>query len=113
MFATSDYVCLQFISDYNGEDHYFTRIGPGGLINLDKIYRTQAVMDRIASFHQHYHAQGRESAHNLLRDQLRYASVLCNNYLVTFPLHIMYYNMHAFYSSGSVITPNTGFPVHN
>jgi phosphatidylinositol phospholipase C epsilon len=65
------YLCLQFISDYNGEDHYFTRIGPGGLINLDKIYRTQAVMDRIASFHQHYHARGQESAHNVLRDQLR------------------------------------------
>lgn len=51
-------------------------------------------MDRIASFHQHYHAQGRESAHNLLRDQLRYARILCNNYLVTFPLHVMYYNTH-------------------
>ncbi|XP_067003645.2 1-phosphatidylinositol 4,5-bisphosphate phosphodiesterase epsilon-1 isoform X2 [Anabrus simplex] len=59
-----------FISDYNGEDHYFTRIGPGGLINLDKIYRTQAVMDRIASFHQHYHSRGRESAPHLLKDQL-------------------------------------------
>jgi len=67
---------LQFISDYNGEDHYFTRIGPGGLINLDKIYRTQAVMDRIASFHQHYHARGQESAHNLFKDQLRYANKL-------------------------------------
>ncbi|XP_046989883.1 1-phosphatidylinositol 4,5-bisphosphate phosphodiesterase epsilon-1-like [Schistocerca americana] len=61
---------LEFISDYNGEDHYFTRIGPGGLINLDKIYRTQAVMDRIASFHQHYHARNRESVPNLLRDHL-------------------------------------------
>ncbi|XP_059477759.1 uncharacterized protein LOC132198045 isoform X2 [Neocloeon triangulifer] len=48
-----------FISDYNGEDHFFTRIGPGGLINLDKVYRTQAVMDRIASFHQHFHARTR------------------------------------------------------
>ncbi|KAF6199510.1 hypothetical protein GE061_007536, partial [Apolygus lucorum] len=51
---------LEFISDYNGEDHYFTRIGPGGLINLDKIYKTQAVMDKIASFHQHYHARVRD-----------------------------------------------------
>ncbi|XP_065340527.1 uncharacterized protein LOC135939859 isoform X4 [Cloeon dipterum] len=50
---------LEFISDYNGEDHFFTRIGPGGLINLDKVYRTQAVMDRIASFHQHFHARTR------------------------------------------------------
>nr|XP_024217236.1 1-phosphatidylinositol 4,5-bisphosphate phosphodiesterase epsilon-1 [Halyomorpha halys] len=51
---------LEFISDYNGEDHYFTRIGPGGLINLDKIYKTQAVMDKIASFHQHYHKRVRD-----------------------------------------------------
>ncbi|KAJ9590133.1 hypothetical protein L9F63_016745 [Diploptera punctata] len=58
---TGEHSRLEFISDYNGEDHYFTRIGPGGLINLDKIYRTQAVMDRIASFHQHYHARGREA----------------------------------------------------
>jgi hypothetical protein len=102
-FAKSDAVCLQFISDYNGEDHYFTRIGPGGLINLDKIYRTQAVMDRIASFHQHYHAQERELAHNLLRDQFKYASSLFNNYSVTFSLLIIYYTIYAFYSPGNVI----------
>ncbi|RZF45196.1 hypothetical protein LSTR_LSTR009967 [Laodelphax striatellus] len=59
---------LEFISDYNGEDHYFTRIGPGGLINLDKIYRTQAVMDKIASFHQHFHNRSREADN--LREQL-------------------------------------------
>ncbi|XP_024084473.1 1-phosphatidylinositol 4,5-bisphosphate phosphodiesterase epsilon-1-like isoform X1 [Cimex lectularius] len=58
---------LEFISDYNGEDHYFTRIGPGGLINLDKIYKTQAVMDKIASFHQHYHARVRDI--EILREQ--------------------------------------------
>ncbi|XP_073996296.1 uncharacterized protein isoform X2 [Rhodnius prolixus] len=58
---------LEFISDYNGEDHYFTRIGPGGLINLDKIYKTQAVMDKIASFHQHYHARVRDI--DTLREQ--------------------------------------------
>ncbi|XP_075223466.1 1-phosphatidylinositol 4,5-bisphosphate phosphodiesterase epsilon-1-like isoform X4 [Lycorma delicatula] len=59
---------LEFISDYSGEDQYFTRIGPGGLINLDKIYRTQAVMDRISSFHQHFHNRSRETDH--LREQL-------------------------------------------
>ncbi|KAL1122754.1 hypothetical protein AAG570_003081, partial [Ranatra chinensis] len=57
---SGDRTQLEFISDYNGEDHYFTRIGPGGLINLDKIYKTQAVLDRIASFHQHYHARIRD-----------------------------------------------------
>lgn len=48
-----------FISDYNGEDHHFTKIGPGGLINLEKIYRTQAVMDHISLCHQHYHTRNR------------------------------------------------------
>ncbi|XP_066257407.1 1-phosphatidylinositol 4,5-bisphosphate phosphodiesterase epsilon-1-like isoform X2 [Euwallacea similis] len=50
-----------FISDYNGEDHHFTKIGPGGLINLEKIYRTQAVMDHISLCHQHYHTRNRLS----------------------------------------------------
>ncbi|XP_046688497.1 uncharacterized protein LOC124374291 isoform X3 [Homalodisca vitripennis] len=58
---SGEHTHLEFISDYNGEDHYFTRIGPGGLINLDKIYRTQAVMDRIASFHQHFHHRERDT----------------------------------------------------
>ncbi|CAG9818280.1 unnamed protein product [Phaedon cochleariae] len=47
-----------FISDYNGEDHHFTTVGPG-LINVDKIYRTQAVMDHISLCHQHYHSRNR------------------------------------------------------
>ena len=72
-------VCSQFISDYNGEDHFFTRIGHGGLINLDKVYRTQAVMDRIASFHQHYHARSRDAP----RDHLSiHTSSIERGYLV-------------------------------
>lgn len=54
--------CLQrqvFISEYDGEDQHFTKIGPGGLMNLERIYRTQAVMDHISSFHQHYHSRQR------------------------------------------------------
>lgn len=78
---------LQFISDYNGEDHYFTRIGPGGLINLDKIYKTQAVMDKIASFHQHYHARVRDI--DTLREQFRYK----RRSLLTSPNRLRLYNM--------------------
>lgn len=63
---------FQFISDYNGEDHHFTKIGPGGLINLEKIYRTQAVMDHIALCHQHYHTRNRLSPTTSLFDYLRY-----------------------------------------
>lgn len=61
----------QFISDYNGEDHHFTKIGPGGLINLQKIYRTQAVMDHISLCHQHYHTRNRLSPTISLIDYLK------------------------------------------
>lgn len=62
IFSVRDrYYFFQFISDYNGEDHHFTKIGPGGLINLEKIYRTQAVMDHISLCHQHYHTRNRLS----------------------------------------------------
>ncbi|XP_049820565.1 1-phosphatidylinositol 4,5-bisphosphate phosphodiesterase epsilon-1-like isoform X2 [Aethina tumida] len=60
-----------FISDYDGEDHHFTKIGPGGLINLEKIYRTQAVMDHISLCHQHYHTRNRLSPTSSLIDYLK------------------------------------------
>ncbi|KAF2901192.1 hypothetical protein ILUMI_04995 [Ignelater luminosus] len=60
-----------FISDYNGEDHHFTKVGPGGLINLEKIYKTQAVMDHISLCHQHYHTRNRFSATTSLLDYLK------------------------------------------
>ncbi|XP_071051553.1 1-phosphatidylinositol 4,5-bisphosphate phosphodiesterase epsilon-1-like isoform X1 [Onthophagus taurus] len=60
-----------FISDYNGEDQHFRPIGPGGLINLEKVYRTQAVMDHIALCHQHYHSRNRLSSTFTLLDYLK------------------------------------------
>ncbi|XP_055677363.1 1-phosphatidylinositol 4,5-bisphosphate phosphodiesterase epsilon-1-like isoform X3 [Lutzomyia longipalpis] len=62
-----------FISDYNGDDHYFTKIGSTGLGNLEQIYRTQAVMDHIDLCHQHHHALCKDSAATL-QDYLRLAS---------------------------------------
>ena len=44
---------LQFISDYNGEDRFMTRIGVGGLINMDKLKQTHHVLNDIALFHHH------------------------------------------------------------
>ncbi|XP_063909671.1 1-phosphatidylinositol 4,5-bisphosphate phosphodiesterase epsilon-1-like isoform X2 [Zophobas morio] len=64
-----------FISDYNGEDHHFTKIGPGGLINLEKIYRTQAVMDHISLCHQHYHTRNRLSPTVSLIEYLKSSTV--------------------------------------
>ncbi|XP_045460598.1 1-phosphatidylinositol 4,5-bisphosphate phosphodiesterase epsilon-1-like isoform X4 [Harmonia axyridis] len=60
-----------FISDYNGEDHHFTKVGPSGVINLEKIYRTQAVMDHISLVHQHYHTRNRLAPNNSLIEYLR------------------------------------------
>ncbi|XP_037922568.1 1-phosphatidylinositol 4,5-bisphosphate phosphodiesterase epsilon-1-like [Hermetia illucens] len=57
---------LLYISDYNGEDHYFTKLGSSGLISQDQIYRTQAVMDHIDQCHQHHHALSKESSTSLL-----------------------------------------------
>lgn len=62
---------LQFISDYCGEDSFFTRIGPGGLINMGKIYEAQMVVERIATFHQHYVARSNQLAQAILKDSLR------------------------------------------
>ncbi|CAG9861173.1 unnamed protein product [Phyllotreta striolata] len=64
-----------FISDYNGEDHHFTTIGPGGLINLEKIYRTQAVMDHISLCHQHYHSRNRLTPTYTLIDYLKSSAI--------------------------------------
>ncbi|KAK4881726.1 hypothetical protein RN001_005045, partial [Aquatica leii] len=64
-----------FISDYNGEDHHFTKVGPGGLINLEKIYKTQAVMDHISLCHQHYHSRNRFSSTTTILDYLKSSSM--------------------------------------
>ena len=59
---------LQFISDFCGEDGFFTRIGPGGLINMSKLYETEQVVDRIAAFHNHYVTRGPKAVHVSVND---------------------------------------------
>ena len=44
---------FQFVSDYNGEDRFMTRIGVGGLINLDKLRQSHIVLNDIHLFHHH------------------------------------------------------------
>ncbi|XP_025096603.1 1-phosphatidylinositol 4,5-bisphosphate phosphodiesterase epsilon-1-like isoform X4 [Pomacea canaliculata] len=44
---------LEFVSDYNGEDRFMTRIGVGGLINLDKLRQAHIVLNDIHLFHHH------------------------------------------------------------
>ncbi|KAG6459930.1 hypothetical protein O3G_MSEX011688 [Manduca sexta] len=53
------------------------RVGPEGLMNLEKVYRTQAVMDHIASFHQHHYALSRNNA-PVFGDYLRAALSACD-----------------------------------
>ena len=43
----------QLISEYNGEDKFMTRIGVGGLINLDRIHQASLLLNDIRLFHQH------------------------------------------------------------
>ncbi|KAJ0170027.1 hypothetical protein K1T71_014633 [Dendrolimus kikuchii] len=52
------------------------RVGPEGLVNLEKVYRTQAVMDHIASFHQHHYALTRNNA-PVFGEYLRTALTAC------------------------------------
>ncbi|XP_069959980.1 1-phosphatidylinositol 4,5-bisphosphate phosphodiesterase epsilon-1 isoform X3 [Cherax quadricarinatus] len=66
---------VEFISDYCGEDSFFTRIGPGGLINMNKIYEAQVVVGRIATFHQHYVARSNHIAQAMLKDSLSMANM--------------------------------------
>lgn len=64
----------QYISDYNGDDHYFTKIGSSGVLTSDQLYKTQAIMDHIDSCHQHHHQLIKNNSLNLI-DYLRTASL--------------------------------------
>ena len=44
---------LQFTSDFNGEERFLTRIGVGGLINLEKMHQAHVVLNDIHLFHEH------------------------------------------------------------
>ncbi|XP_063888080.1 1-phosphatidylinositol 4,5-bisphosphate phosphodiesterase epsilon-1-like isoform X4 [Scylla paramamosain] len=70
---------VEFISDYCGEDGFFTRIGPGGLINMAKIYEAQQVVERLATFHQHYVARSNHLAHSMIKDSLSGGGDVCGS----------------------------------
>ncbi|CAJ0572763.1 unnamed protein product, partial [Mesorhabditis spiculigera] len=44
---------LEFMADANGEDHFSSRIGVGGLLNADKINLVAIVLDNLELFHRH------------------------------------------------------------
>uniref|UniRef100_A0A9J2P4G7 Phosphoinositide phospholipase C n=1 Tax=Ascaris lumbricoides TaxID=6252 RepID=A0A9J2P4G7_ASCLU len=43
----------KFMNDCNGEDHFSSRIGVGGLLNADKINLVAVVLDNLELFHRH------------------------------------------------------------
>lgn len=45
---------LEFLSDFNGEDHFTSRVGVGGLLNLEKIQLVGLVLENINTFHRHF-----------------------------------------------------------
>uniref|UniRef100_A0A914VGV4 Ras-GEF domain-containing protein n=1 Tax=Plectus sambesii TaxID=2011161 RepID=A0A914VGV4_9BILA len=45
---------LEFTNDYNGEDHFSSRIGVGGLLNADKINLVGVVLENLETFHKHF-----------------------------------------------------------
>ena len=44
---------FQFISDFCGQDRFMTRIGVGGLINMEKLKKANAILTDIQLFQYH------------------------------------------------------------
>ena len=44
---------FKFISDYCGQDRFLTRIGVGGLINIEKLKKANAILTDIQLFQYH------------------------------------------------------------
>lgn len=52
------------------EDEFFTKIGPGGLLNMNKLRKVQVALEKISMVHQHHlKRQQRVLLHS---DRLRY-----------------------------------------
>ncbi|RWS03101.1 1-phosphatidylinositol-4:5-bisphosphate phosphodiesterase epsilon-1-like protein, partial [Dinothrombium tinctorium] len=56
--STPQEVKLDFVSDFQGEDHFLSRIGVGSLVNVQKMKKAQSVLENIRAFH--IHAQRRQ-----------------------------------------------------
>uniref|UniRef100_A0A183C4W4 Phosphoinositide phospholipase C n=1 Tax=Globodera pallida TaxID=36090 RepID=A0A183C4W4_GLOPA len=49
---------LKFLHDLNGEDHFSSKIGVGGLLNVDKINLVCLILDNLEVFHRHHRNLG-------------------------------------------------------
>ncbi|KAL3102215.1 hypothetical protein niasHS_003624 [Heterodera schachtii] len=50
---------LKFLHDLNGEDHFSSKIGVGGLLNTDKINLVCLILDNLEVFQRHHRNLGR------------------------------------------------------
>ncbi|KAI6230307.1 hypothetical protein M3Y99_01077200 [Aphelenchoides fujianensis] len=50
---------MKFLTDINGDDHFSSSIGVGGLLNADKINLVAVVMENLEVFHRHSRQVGR------------------------------------------------------
>jgi hypothetical protein len=45
---------LQTFSEHEYLDGYTTMLGLDGIVNMEKIYKVQAVLEELSNFHRHY-----------------------------------------------------------
>ena len=67
----------QFCADYNGEDRFLSRIGVGGLINMEKIHQAHLVLNDIHLFHTHAKVNAR--LERQAKEEERWVFVLGNH----------------------------------
>lgn len=53
------------MSDYHGEDRFMSRIGVGGLINLEKLKKAHSILNDIQLFQYHNNALGTQDISNV------------------------------------------------
>jgi len=52
------------------EDEFFTKIGPGGILNMSKLRKVQGILEKISMVHQH-HTWRQQKTATLNADKLR------------------------------------------
>ncbi|CAN8024093.1 unnamed protein product [Ixodes persulcatus] len=60
---------IEFVADYHGEDHFMTRIGVGGIINVEKMDEAHRVLDEIKAFHHHHKCRKHATAQVAINSQ--------------------------------------------
>ena len=67
----------QCVADYQGDDRFMTRIGVGGLINLEKIQQAHTVLNDVHVFQQHAQNRLKKQLTPDVTDSARYTAAAC------------------------------------